>query len=50
MGIKTFIEKLIGLFIVPRRPNCGARLADVPREEESDPISFKCINCGEEWS
>lgn len=50
MGIKTFIEKLIGLFTVPRCPNCGARLEEVPREEENDPITFKCINCGKEWS
>lgn len=50
MGIKTFIEKLIGLFTVPRCPNCGARLEEVPREEESDPISFKYINCCKEWS
>lgn len=34
MGIRTFIEKLIGLFTVPRCPNCGARLEEVPREEE----------------
>nr|DAG94454.1 MAG TPA: zinc-ribbon domain protein [Crassvirales sp.] len=50
MGIRTFIEKLIGLFTVPRCPNCGARLEEVPREEENDPIAFKCINCGKEWS
>ena len=43
MGIRTFIEKLIGLFTVPRCPNCGARLEEVPREEENDPIAFKCI-------
>lgn len=30
MGIRTFIEKLIGLFTVPRCPNCGARLEEVP--------------------
>lgn len=50
MRIKTFIEKLIGLFTVPRCPNCGARLEEVPREEEDNPIAFKCINCGKEWS
>lgn len=49
MGIRTFIEKLIELFTVPRCPNCGARL-EVPREDENDPIAFKCINCGKEWS
>lgn len=49
MGIKNFIKKLIGLFTVPRCPNC-AKLEEVPREEESDPIAFKCINCGKEWS
>lgn len=50
MGIRTFIEKLIELFTVLRCPNCGARLEKVPREEENDPIAFKCINCGKEWS
>lgn len=50
MGIKNFIKKLIGLFTVLRCPNCGAKLEKVPREEESDPIAFKCINCGKEWS
>lgn len=45
MGIKNFIKKLIELFTVPRCPNCGAKLEEVPREEESDPIAFKCINC-----
>lgn len=49
MGIKNFIKKLIGLFTVPRCPVCGAKLEEVPREE-SDPIAFKCINCGKEWS
>lgn len=43
MGIRTFIEKLIGLFIVPRCPNCGARLEEVPREEENDPITLNVL-------
>ena len=50
MGIRTFIEKLNWLINVSRCPNCGARLEEVPREEENDPIAFKCINCGKEWS
>ena len=50
MGIRTFIEKLIGLFTVPHCPNCSAKLEEVPREKEDDPIAFKCINCGKEWS
>lgn len=43
MGIRTFIEKLIGLFTVPRCPNCGARLEEVPREEENDPIALNVL-------
>lgn len=50
MAIRKFIEKLMGLFTIPRCPDCNGRLEEVPREEESDPIAYKCNKCGKEWT
>lgn len=50
MVIKKLIDKLIGLFTIPRCPVCGGKLEPEPHEEGEEPTSYKCINCGKEWT